>query len=347
MKEMMNAVAVTGERKVEIIDMDKPTPKPGQILIQIKACALCTWEQRVYTGVSKQQLPLVGGHEIAGEIVQLGGDVDPRTFKIGNRVAVRILNRCGACYYCRHGEENLCPDTGKLLLTGPIYGMGGLAQFICADPSKIWVYPDDIGFNEIALTEPVACVLNSMEKGDPQIADDVVVIGGGIMGVLHLMCAKLRGARVIVSEPDDRRREFTRKLGCDAAVNPREEDPVEAVRALTGGRGADVVFNTTAIASVAEQAVRMTGNLGRCVMYSSQHPDAPVAVSPNWLHNSEAVLTGAVSPSVRSFDRAARLLAKGLLDVKPLISGVYDYTKSEEAFRQAVSPDTYRVVVNF
>ncbi|MDR3644077.1 MAG: alcohol dehydrogenase catalytic domain-containing protein [Clostridia bacterium] len=344
----MKVVAITGEKKVQIIDIDQPTPKPGELLIKIKSCALCTWEQRVYTGVSKMQFPFVGGHEIAGEIVELGEGVDPQEFKIGSRAAVRILNKCGTCYYCRHGEENLCPHVNKLLLEGPeAYGMGGLGEFICVDTSKVWIYPKEIGFDEIALTEPLACVLNSMEKGKPQIADDVVIIGGGIMGMLHLMCAKLCGARVIFSEPDDLRRKFAQELGCDVAINPLQEDPVQAVRDLTDGRGADVVFNTTAIPAVAEQAVQMTGNLGRFVMYSSQHPDHPIQISPNWLHNSEAILTGAVSPSVQSFDRAVRSIAKKLIDVRQLISGTFDYTHADEAFREAVKPDTYRIIINF
>lgn len=348
MSEKMKAVAVVETGKINLIDITKPVPGPGQVLIKIRACALCTYEQRVYLGISRMSLPFVGGHEIAGEIAQVGPGVNPEIYCIGKKAAARIIYKCGSCYYCRRGHENLCIETNRNLVSEPgVSGLGGLGQFIAVDTSQLWILPDDISFEEAALSEPLACVVNSIEKGNPQMGDDVVIIGGGIMGMLHLMCAKLRGARTIMSEPDEQRRCLAHELGCDITINPVHNDPVQAVRDLTGGRGAEVVFNTTAISSVAEQAIQMTGSLGRCVMYSSQHPDEPVKISPNRLHHTEAVITGAVSPSVRSFDVSVNLLTKKIIKPEKLISGVFDYTQADKAFEEAVKPGTYRVIIKF
>lgn len=344
----MKAVAIVEKKKVKLINITKPIPKSDQVLIKIKACALCTYEQRVYLGVSKMPLPFIGGHEIAGEIAQIGRDVDEKKYKIGSKVAVRILYKCGSCYYCRHGKENLCVETDRPLVTEPgVSGTGGLGQFVVADTSQIWQIPDDMLFEKATMVEPVACVVNSIEKGNPWLGDDVVIIGGGIMGMLHLLCAKLRGARTIMIEPIEERRKIAQELGCDITIDPMNTDPVQAVRNLTDGRGAEVVFNTTPISKVAEQAVQMTGNMGRCVMFSSQHPDEPINISTNWLHYSEAVITGAVSPSVRSFDTSVNLLAKNLINPEKLISGVFNYTEADKAFEEAIKPDTFRIIVKF
>ena len=167
------------------------------------------------------------------------------------------------------------------------------------------------------------------------------------MGMLHVMCAKLSGARVTLSEPDPERRRLAEELGCDFTINPLETDPAAFLKSITKGLGAEAVFNTTPISAVAAQAVGMAAPMGRVVMYSSQHPDHPVEISPNWLHKTETVITGAVSPSIRSFDRAVNLISKGLIDTGKLVSGVFDYRDGTEAFEAAIRPDTFRIVVRF
>ena len=347
MAETMNAVAVTGEREISIINMERPEPKANQIQIRIRYCALCTWEQRVFVGEKQVPLPLVGGHEISGEISAIGEGVNPEKYPIGTHVAARVQKSCNSCYNCRRGEPTQCEELNTFWLNGPdIYGMGGLAEYICLDRSAVWSVSNEIPFEQIALTEPLACVLHSIRRAAPKIGDDAVVIGGGVMGQLHVLCLQKMGVRTILSEPIAARREFALAHGCNIVIDPSSEDAVARVLELTGGRGAESVFNTTAIFSVAEDAIRMTGKLGTCLIYSSQHPDHPIEVSPNWLHNSESILTGAVNPSVASFDQAVNVINKGLVDVHDLISAVYPMIESEKAFLDAIKPDTYRVLIN-
>ena len=122
----------------------------------------------------------------------------------------------------------------------------------------------------MAFTEPLACVVNSVNRTNIELGDDVVVIGGGTMGLLHVMVAKLRGARVIVSEPLEERRERALRLGASAAIDPIHADAVEEVKKLTEGRGAAVVYNTTANPVLMAQAMNMTAPCGTCVAFSSQ-----------------------------------------------------------------------------
>jgi L-iditol 2-dehydrogenase len=177
--------------------------------------------------------------------------------------------------------------------------------------------------------------------------DDIVIIGGGVMGLLHIMGAHLFGVRTILSEPDQNRRTFAGKIGANFIINPLTEDAVMRVKQISNGRGVEAVINTTAIPAITEQAVKMTGMKGRCIVYSSQHPDKPVNVNPGWLHNSEVILTGAVNPTITSFDQAVNLISKGILDPSILVTEMIDYTHASDAFERASRPDTYRIVITF
>lgn len=345
--EKMKVLAVTGARQTEIAEVARPVPREDQLLVKIEGCAICTWEQRVWMS-GKYKMPFLGGHEVVGRVVEIGSKVSTKEVALGDRVAVSVINSCGCCYYCRRGEENLCVESYKNLseeigMNGP----GGFAEYKAISPAKVWKLREDLPWEYGTFSEPLACVCNSMEKAHIKLGDDVVVIGGGIMGMLHIMLSKLSGARVILSEIDEGRRKLALEMGCDIAFSPLEKDPVAFVKELTEGRGAEVVFNTTAIPAVAAQAVEMTGKMGRCIMYSSVHPADPIEISPDMLHNTEKIVTGTVSPSIGSFDTAVRLLNKGLVNPGKLLHAVYEKEEATRAFEEAIKPDTYRVIIRF
>ena len=345
--EKMRVLAITGARQTEIVEVDRPEPHDDEVLVKIDGCAICTWEQRVYAS-GKYKMPFLGGHEVVGHVVKMGPKVTTKEYTVGDRVAVSVINSCGTCYYCRRGEENLCVESYKNLSADlGMNGPGGFSEYKVVPPSELWERRDDLPWEYGTFSEPLACVCNSVKKANIQLGDDVVVIGGGIMGMFHMMLAKLSGARVIMSEIDETRRKLALELGCDIAISPKEVDAVEYIKSITDGRGADVVFNTTAIPAVAAQAVEMTGKMGRCIMYSSVHPADPIGISPDMLHNTEKVITGTVSPSIQSFDTAVRLLNKGLVNPEKLLYGTYTPEEATEAFETALRPDTYRVIIRF
>lgn len=347
MSETMRVIAITNERTAEVKNVKKPPVRVGKVMVKIHACALCTFEQRMFTGEKKIPLPFVGGHEFVGEVYQLGEGVSEKQFPIGSKISVRLIRVCGKCYFCRRGEENLCTEMESQ--SDPdmeIIGMGGMSEFINVEPSQVYHMNIDTPDEIACFSEPLACVLTSIERGNIQLGDDVLVLGGGIMGMLHVMCAKLSGARVILSEPDEVRRKLAMELGADITVNPMETDIASFMKKLNGV-GAQAVFNTTPISAVAKQALDSVAPLGRVIMYSSQHPDRPIEVSPNWLHNSQSIITGAASPSVRAFDRSVNMLNKGLIDPTRLVSAIYPAQECQQAFETAVRPDTFRVIVSF
>ena len=342
----IQAAAVTGVRQAEILKLETPDLRAGEALVRVRAAALCTLEQRAFSGKMKMPLPFLGGHEVAGDIAALGPGTNEKLWQVGERGAVGLLYSWGECDYCRTGHTNMCVHSQhKPVREGMLPGPGGLCDFIVVQTKDLYPIPESLSYEEASLTEPLACCVHSVERADIQFGEDVAVIGGGIMGMNHVMLAKRRGARVILSETDEARRKLGLLLGANIAIDPSSEDPVKAVRELTDGRGADVVFNTTAIGAVVPQAIEMCGRAGRMIQYSSMHPDVPVEVSPHMLHNTEKTLTGSISPTERDFFKANRLLSLGVIRMEKLIAKTYPFGQVQAAFEHACLPGTYRVVV--
>ena len=331
---------LTEKGKIEIKELEKKQPSGKQVLVKIDSCAICTLEQRFYTGVMNRY-PFAGGHEAAGIVEAVGEEV--KSVAPGDKVTVRLLTSCGECYYCRNGHENQCVVSFIAETHEGIGGPGGLSEYMMADAKNIYKMADDINLEHAALTEPLACCVHSIQNADVQMGDDVVVIGVGIMGALHIQLAKLRGARVIACEVDDARLEVARKMGADITVNTKGIDAAAKIKELTDGRGADVVFCTVAISEIAADAVGMAGKIGR--FYSSFHPDNPIEISPNKIHSTEQILTGSVNPQTKDFLIATRLLSGKLIDVSELISATIPLNEIEDAFNKAVDPSTYRIIV--
>lgn len=345
----MKACVVKNPLDVQIEDLPIPEPKDDEELLRVTVAGICTNDVRDYKG-SKYTYPRIGGHEYAGVIERLGKDVDTRVFHIGQKVVNYIIDECGVCYNCKHNHENICDsaESGKTFYNeGGISGYFGFAEYIAVKARHLHIVPDETSNELAAFTEPLACVINSINKTNIRMGDDVVIIGGGVMGLLHVLCAKRQGARVIVSETSAQRRIFALELGADAVIDPMTTDAVEMVKRLTNGRGANVVYNTTAIPAVAEQAIAMCAKSGLVNMFSSIHPNDAILVDAGRLHSQEIKITGTVSPTVMSFAQAVDCIAKGIINVKPLIERVYNYTDIKEALECAMRPETFKVLVRF
>ncbi|HLF28901.1 MAG TPA: zinc-binding dehydrogenase [Anaerolineae bacterium] len=342
----MRRVVLTGPRQLVFQDVPIPLPGPGQVLVNIRACALCTWEQRTYTGEEKF-VPLLGGHEMSGIVSATGKDV-LLDVKEGDQVSIAGLNRCGQCESCRRGYNNICDNARKMNKhPGDIYGPGGLGQYVIAHAEDVFVFRPAVPFEYAALTEPLACVLRSVKRAAIQQAEKVVIIGGGIMGLLHLQLVKDYHGIVIVSEPNAGRRAKALELGATFTLDPLSEDYVTRIKELTHGRGADVTYVCVAQAPVIEPAINATAKNGRVLLYSSIHPrGTKFEVDPNLFHNNEVTLTGTMSQTRQDFFESAELIGKGLIDLKPLISAMYPLGDVQQAFEAALQLDTYRVIVN-
>lgn len=343
----MKACVLEGPKNYQIKDIPVPEMKEDEVLVRVLTSGICVNDVRDYQGC-KWSYPRI--HEYSAVIEHIGTGVDPSLFHIGDKVINYIIDDCGVCPDCKHHHENICSNFTK----GTAYfnengfsGFYGFSEYAVVKARHLYVYPKETPDDEAAFTEPLACVINSINRSHIKMGDDVVVIGGGVMGLLHVLCAKRQGARVILSETDAKRRAFGLKLGADNVIDPLEFDPVEQVKKLTNGRGANFVENTTAIPSVAAQAIQMTAKSGLCNMFSSIHPNEPILVDAGRLHSQEIVVTGTQNGTIETFAQAIDCISKGIIDVKPLIEAVYDYEDVVEAMECASRPDTYKVMLRF
>lgn len=344
----MKALLMRKPGDVVLADYPTPVPDKNQVLVRIHAAGICVNDIRDYKGECDFTYPRIGGHEYAGEIVQLGENVNTNRYHIGQKAVTYCIDNCGECYFCHHGLENICPDFKQsVAYKNPdgVSGFFGFAQYIAADTRDLFICSDEVPYEKLALTEPMACVLNSINRTKLCFGDDVLVIGGGTMGLLHVMLSKLRGVRVILSEPDEKRRKKALSLGADLALDPFACDIVREVMEITDGVGANAVFNTTAVPALSLQAIDAAAQNGTVIMFSSLHPNEPVPVNLGSVHSTQKIITGAQNGSIEAFRQAVALLNKGLFDPSALIEAIYDYRDFDKAMACAMQADTYKVVL--
>ena len=343
--EIMNAVYIPEKGKAEVKSFKTPVPQEGEVLVRLKHCLICTWERRIFSGTDVA-LPFVPGHEISGEIAAIPeGTIT--NLVVGQKVVVKTFDSCGECEYCRRGLDNLCKGKSKKRFYDGIPGSGGLAQFIAIASNRVFPLDNqDVDLKLAAFAEPVACCLHSIGQAKIELSEDVLIIGGGIMGQLHAALAKLKGARVILVEPDTKRRELAQKIGADIVIDPSAESVSEKVTALTNGRGPHVIIFTVNSLQLASDYIKLLAPAGRLVYYGSFHPKGEILFDPNNIHYSEKNLTGSFSPTVEAFWTASRLISFGILDVKPFLSAEFDMKDCQKAFEQSLDPINYRVMIN-
>ena len=343
MAETYKRAVFVEPRTIRFDELTVPEPGPRQALVKVKACALCTWEQRSYTG-EEPFYPLSSGHEVSGELVKIGSKVFTDA-EVGDRVVASALTRCGYCETCRRGMDNICDNSRKAFRDKDVMGPAGLAEYILLDDYQLYRGSPEVPFEELCLAEPLACVIRSVRSAGIERGDRVVVVGAGIMGILHLMLAKQAGATVYVSELDGHRIDFALKMGADAIIDANGS-LLEQIKELTEARGADVIFCAVSVGAVVEQAVEAVSNGGRVHVYASIHPrGAKISIDPNLFHSKEIVLTGTMSQDREDMRQAVQMISSGLIDLKPLISDRYPLHQLEEALQAAIQPDTYRVIV--
>ncbi|MER6807869.1 zinc-dependent dehydrogenase [Spirillospora sp. NPDC000708] len=308
-----------GDIRVE--DAAEPVPGPGDVAIRVRNCSTCGTDVKISRfGHHHIRPPRVMGHEIAGEVVATGGDVTG--WAPGDRVQVIAAIPCGRCEECRRGHLTVCPNQESM---GYHYD-GGFAEYTVV-PAKVLAVgglnriPDGVGFAEASVAEPLACVLNGQELARVGDGDDVVVIGAGPIGCLHVRLARSRGAaRVFLADINAERLEMSaERVRPDAALTGT--DLVDQVLKLTDGRGADVVVTAAASGAAQEQALGMAARQGRISFFGGLPKDDPViACDSNLVHYRELTIVGANGSSPAHNARALRLIASGAVPVADLIT---------------------------
>lgn len=342
-KSSFRAGTITGVGAVELVDIPTPTPGYGEALVRIEATAICTWEQRTYSGAQDNKFPFIGGHEVAGTIVSFGPGYRGQ-LSVGDRVALGGAS-CGSCHWCYTGRDRVCAEHYR----GSVeydegWGPGGFAEFKVHPADGLFPIgdvPAEIG----CLAEPLSCALHAARLSGAKVGNDVVILGAGTMGLMNLIAMKKHGARVIVSEIDADRLAKAQAMGADVIIDASKQDPIARVMELTDGRGADIVIAAIGHRVANEQGMKMIAPRGTFVVFASAHPETPIEVGPNALHNDEKRVIGVVSSEKEDFYTAAKLIRQGQVDLTPLIQNRYPLSDLSGALDEAILPGTYRIIV--
>jgi len=349
MKDQMRIAVLEEKEKCRLREKPVPSISKEEILVKVEACAICTFDQRVYTGVKKVNLPFVGGHEIFGTVVEIGSAVNTDHWNRDDKVAVGLMSSCGDCYYCDSGEEGLCQNFSYNKVVGglPYSGTGGFSSYLAVSPQTLFKTSHDLTKEVGVFTEPLSCVIHSVNKAAMTIGEEAIVIGAGTMGILHLLVLKNSGMIVTVSEPDEKRRKTALDFGADYVIDPANENVEELVKERTGGRGMDAVFSAIASLDVTQKIITLAGPNGRVILYSSVFPNDKIWIDPNWIHKTMVTITGSANSNRRDFLLAAKMLSNGTIDPSPLVSEVYPLEKINEAMKESIKLGNYRTIITF
>lgn len=339
----MKAAIMPEVGKIELVDVTLPEMQEDEVLVDVKAVGICTFEQGFYYGKS-QGFPFAGGHEICGVVNKVGSKV-AQDLKPGDKVIVLSLTRCGECYYCRKGYDNQCENAKDVQKIPGVDGPGGFAEQFIAKGYEVYKIDESVPFERGILAEPLACVTHSMNMSGIGHGDYALICGGGAMGIIHLLLAKLHGAKVIMSEPTKERRDKALEFGADYVVDPINEDLQEVVRKITNGRGVEKAFFTAGGKAAIEGAIQALAIRGTLVIYGGTGPNDNFTVNPKWFHYKEITITGVTKHTKATIRTATELLSLKELPLDKLITSRFPFERIEDALKEAREVSSYRPVV--
>jgi threonine dehydrogenase-like Zn-dependent dehydrogenase len=308
-----------GVGNLAVVDVPAPRPGPGEALVRIQRAGLCGTDLLVYDGVYKGRnrpipYPLVLGHEASGEVVELGAGVTGPAE--GTAVAIEAVTGCGACFQCVRGRYNLCPDWHHIGLTMA----GTLAEFAIVPAASLLPIPAGMSLDAAAFLEPLATVVNTLERTRPAPGVPSAILGPGPFGLLHVIALRAAGAGPIVvfGRPgDESRLAVASRCGADLAVVADRASAAAHVAELTGGAGMGLVIETAGTAEAVQTALEITsggGTLATLGLVRQTEIDALQVM------RKELTWVGVVASVRRHWAEAIRLVAAGRLHPETLIT---------------------------
>lgn len=311
----MKSAVFYGKHDLRVEQSSTPAPGPKEVLIEVKACGICGTDIHIYEGdkgAAEVNPPTILGHEFSGIIAGIGSEV--KGFHVGDRVCIDPNCYCGACDFCRNGEVHFCEH-----MIG--YGTtenGGFAEYCTVNESQVYPLGEHTTFEQGAMAEPVACCLHGIDLCDIQPGYQVVIIGGGMIGMLMLQLAKLAGAsKIALLEPIEKKRMMGEKLGADICIDPLHENVKERLKDA-GITWVRTVIECAGLPPTMEQAIDLAGNKGTVMMFGLTKPDAQISVKPFQLFQKELTLKASyINPCTQQ--RALQLIDSGRLDVQSMV----------------------------
>ncbi|HAU5002324.1 TPA: zinc-binding dehydrogenase [Raoultella ornithinolytica] len=325
--KLMKAAVLTAPKTFEIRQVAVPAYGDDEVLIRVTRCSICGTDIHIYNGhYSQDKLPLIPGHEFSGEIVAVGRQVS--TLTPGQRVVADINIGCGHCYYCRRNELLNCTEIRQL----GIHTHGAFAQYVAIPARLVIPIGDEIADSVACLTEPFSCVVRASKKIGLSVAESVVVIGAGPVGNMHIQMARLLGAAPIIAvELNPQRAELARQCGADSVITDAER-ALEQIKALTEGRGADVVIESVGHPELYQQALTFMRPGGRLLAFGLTDAETEIAIKPLEIILKEQRIQGSVAGMGEDMHQALHLLSHQRFITAPFRESVHPLEDIQQVF---------------
>jgi L-iditol 2-dehydrogenase len=332
MCDSMTAAVLYGAEDVRIERVPVPPVGPGEVRVKIESALTCGTDAKVFRRCYHARMirpPALFGHEFAGLVDAVGEGV--ADYSPGDRVVAANSAPCGVCFYCHHGQLELCEDL--------LFLNGAYAEYITV-PSRIVErnlhrVPEALPLRDAALVEPLACCVKGVEDTGVQAGETVVVVGSGPIGLMIMRLCVVTGAHVIAVGRREPRLNAARAMGAGPVIDELVcDDSVDMVRRLTGGRGADRVIECVGRPEVWQEAIAMTRPGGVCNLFGGCASGTEVRVDTGRLHYDELTLLGSFHHTPRHVKAALQLLVGGTLPAEVIVNDQVGLSQVPEALRR-------------
>jgi 2-desacetyl-2-hydroxyethyl bacteriochlorophyllide A dehydrogenase len=310
----MKAAVLEKVNKITVKDVPVPQPSSNEVLIKVKFCGICGTDIKLFHGDYTAKMPVILGHEYSGEIVKVGDNV--KGFAVGDRVVSDPNESCGSCYWCRNAQPCFCNSLAA-------YGVlrdGGFAEYCIAGEKGVYRIPNGLDFESACFVEPVSCVVHAVDRIQYKAGDNVVIIGGGPMGQIHLqMALQAFVNKIIFVEPEEDRLKMAQRMGAHHPINPNKDSIIETVTDLTNGLGADVVVEVVGHVNTIETAIDLVKKQGKVLIFGFAPEGLKASFRPFDILSKEITIMGSwVNPY--TYARSLDLLSSQKIKVKDLIT---------------------------
>lgn len=343
----MKGVVFTGNRQLELMSFDDPTPGPDDVIVQIKASGFCGSDLHAYRGPRGASLqiktpeflaarglkatdPIIAGHEPCGVVAEVGSNVDPKFLKRGDRVLNYHYDGCRCCAPCRSGWVQLC-DHGST-----VYGQtahGAHAHFMKVPAQSLIHLPEEISFSAgAAISCGMGTAFAALERLEVSGRDTLAVFGMGPVGQSAIQLARTMGVRAVAVDVSAQRVAQALEFGADHAIDSSKVDPVEAILQWTGGRGVSVAIDTAGVASARQAAVRSTSTWGK-IGFVGVGGEVTLNVLPDLIIKQRTIV-GHLTFSNVGLERCVRYIADHGIDVDKQFTHRWKLEDAEQAYRE-------------
>ncbi|UCE28843.1 MAG: alcohol dehydrogenase catalytic domain-containing protein [Candidatus Bathyarchaeota archaeon] len=328
-------------RDIRIEEMQRPKIGPNEILVRTVACGVCGSDVMEWYRIKKA--PRVLGHEITGEVEEIGDHV--KAFKVGDRVFVSHHVPCNKCLYCLDGQQTVCET-----LHNTSFDPGGFSEFVRVPKINVdygtFLLPNEISFVDGTLIEPLGCVIRGQRRANIRSNHTVLVLGSGVSGLLHIKLARARGVeRVIATDINEYRMNAAKKFGADIVFDARDEVP-RRVREANKGRLADRIIVCTGAVSAVRQALKSVDSGGTILFFAPTEPRVDISLRFNEFWTKQITLTSTYAAAPNDIEKAMEYIRSGKVNVHNMITHQLSLAETSRGFQLvADAKESMKVII--